>query len=70
MARTRSKHGSNRCVIHLSDENLIAVHAALTEPGHSKPGHGVLSQFMNRLLDGWRAERARQSDVATSGVQQ
>lgn len=68
MSKTRSKHGSNRLVIQLSDENYIAIHTALTEPGETRPAHGAISRFMNLLVDSWREKRALDSAEFSQGV--
>lgn len=68
MSKTRSKHGSNRLVIQLSDENYIAVHTALTQPGDPRPAHGAVSRFMNMLVDQWREKRALSSEEFVKGV--
>jgi predicted RNA-binding protein with PUA domain len=67
MSKTRSKHGSNRLVVQLSDENFIALHTALTPPGEVRPAHGAISKFINMMMDEWRARRALET---TEGVSQ
>lgn len=54
----RSRHGSNRIVIQLSDENYLAVMCELTPEGQAKPPFGVVTKFFNGLVENWRAHKA------------
>lgn len=57
MARPKGS-GGTRQVVYLSDENVLAVHVALTPAGDSKPPFGAISKFINLLLDNWRSQQA------------
>lgn len=56
----KSKHGTNRIVAQLSDENYLYVMTKLTPPGELSPPYGMLSRYLNGLIDAQRSREAQQ----------
>lgn len=59
MSRQR---GRVRLVVHIKPENYLTVQTALTPAGASKPGFGVISDFIDGLIDEWVTKRAQRDN--------